>query len=66
MKSTRQSQKKYKSQKKQTFFYHDIIRAANPKWKQRGVFLRIFEKKEEFAKNKRSFVILTGRMTIPK
>ena len=30
--------------------------------KQRGVLLRIFEKKEEFAKNKKSFVIFTGRM----
>jgi len=28
----------------------------------KGVFLRIFEKKEEFAKNKKSFVIFTGRM----
>ena len=39
---------------------YDIYRAANPKWKQRGVFLRIFDKKK-FAK--KSFVILTGRMT---
>ena len=29
---------------------------------KKGVFLRIFEKKEEFAKNKKSLVILTGRM----